>query len=739
MRLYPIHGFKHIQIILFGLFCTLSYPSLAQQSVARQWNDVLLASIKNDQARPTVNARYLFHLSAAMYDAWAIFEEDAEPYLIGTELNGETFELLDFELPTDSIARVNAQERAISYASYRLMLQKFRHSPGTNLTNTISLALMLDLGLDPTFISTDYADGNPAALGNYIAESYIRYGLVDQALEESRYQQDFLDFGEATIDPNVSGNELLDDINNWQPLAPDGGEARGFLTPHWSLVFPFALTLADLSILERDNLPFWVYHDPGAPDYMSPESAPGLADDFRWGFALCAIWSSHLDPANERRIDISPASQGNVPPLSGETDDLRAYYNFFDGGAYTPGHSLNPITNTPYDSQFVKMGDYGRVVAEYWADGPDSETPPGHWFELLKYVSDNPIFEKRYKGVGPIISDLEWDIKSYFLMGAAMHDAAISAWSVKAYYNYVRPLSAIRSMAIYGQSSDSLLPNYDIQGLPLINGYIELVNEGDPLVGENQEHLHKIKMLAWKGPDYIGDQLTEHAGVDWILAENWWPYQEPSFITPDFAGYVSGHSTFSCAAAEILTMLTGDPFWPGGMGEFFIPKDEFLRFENGPSEDVTLQWATYRDASQESSLSRMWGGIHPPVDDVRGRLIGEKVALATFELADEYFGTENVVTNVSTNALEINALHISPNPTVASLDIQVSFAKDMDIHVDLISTNGIIVDAIFKGALHAGEQHIRYERKASIPSGNYFIRMTDKRSGASTAQQLVLL
>ena len=51
--------------------------------------------------------------------------------------------------------------------------------------------------------------------------------------------------------------------------------------------------------------------------------------------------------------------------------------------------------------------------------------------------------------------------------------------------------------------------------------------------------------------------------MDWILAENWMPYQLISFVTPPFAGYVSGHSTYSRSAAEVLTLLTGTPYFPG--------------------------------------------------------------------------------------------------------------------------------------------------------------------------------
>ena len=192
-------------------------------------------------------------------------------------------------------------------------------------------------------------------------------------------------------------------------------------------------------------------------------------------------------------------------------------------------------------------------------------------------------------------------------MGGTMHDVAVTSWGIKGYYDYIRPISAIRYMADQGQSSDNTKPNYSENGLPLMEGLIELVEAGDDLAGDNNENVDKIKLYTWRGPDYIDSAAIDEAGVGWILAENWWPYQRPTFITPPFAGFVSGHSTYSRAAAEVMTMLTGDAFFPGGMGEFEAPKNEFLVFEEGPSQDITLQWATYRDASDQCSLSRIWG------------------------------------------------------------------------------------------------------------------------------------
>ncbi|MEP5072330.1 MAG: T9SS type A sorting domain-containing protein, partial [Crocinitomicaceae bacterium] len=257
-------------------------------------------------------------------------------------------------------------------------------------------------------------------------------------------------------------------------------------------------------------------------------------------------------------------------------------------------------------------------------------------------------------------------VKSYFILGGTMHDVAISSWSIKGYYDFVRPISAIRYMAGLGQSSDSELPNYDPDGLPLIDGYIELVGETDPLVGSKMEHLNKLKLKAWRGPDYIDNPSIDYAGVDWILAENWWPYQRPTFVTPPFAGYVSGHSTYSRAAAEVLTMLTGSEFFPGGMGEFLAPQNEFLVFEEGPSQDVVLQWATYRDASDQCSLSRIWGGIHPSFDDIPGRLIGEKIGIRAFDYSKAIFA--GLITAIDSKTR--GSIQAYPNPFSYELKIE---------------------------------------------------------------------
>ena len=639
-----LYKWRLLAVVL--MFCFSFTTTQAQHSVAREWNDLLLESIRNDLARPTVHARNLFHTSIAMYDAWAVFDTIAEPFLLGKTVDGFECVFDGIATPTDIQA---AREEAICYAAYRLLVHRFQFTPGGFFSVLSYQNYMSSLGYDINFNSVDYSTGSPAALGNYIAASLIDFGLQDGSNEQGSYENVSYQPVNPSLIMDFSGNPSMTNPNRWQPLTldvfigqsgiPSPINTPNFLSPEWGQVTPFALTSDDLTINQRNGFDYYVYHDPGLPPYLDTTAVGGISEEYKWGFSLVSIWSSHLDPEEESIIDISPATFGNIPESDYPTDvvGLRDFYNTLEGGDASTGHAINPATGQPYTPQMVSKGDYARVLAEFWADGPDSETPPGHWFGILNYVNDHPDFEKRYRGEGDILDELEWDVKAYFIMGGAMHDAAITAWGIKGWYDYPRPVSAIRYMAELGQSSDPAMPSYHPGGILLEPGYIEVVEMGDGLAGGNNEHVGKIKVKAWRGPNFILDPETDVAGVDWILAENWFPYQRPSFVTPPFAGYVSGHSTYSRAAADVLTQLTGDPFFPGGMGEFFAPQNEFLVFEDGPSMDITLQWATYRDASDQTSLSRIWGGIHPPADDIPGRLIGVEIAEDAFNLAETYF------------------------------------------------------------------------------------------------------
>ncbi len=632
-----------------------------RESVARIWNEVLLEGIRNDYARPTVHARNLWHSSAAMYDAWAAYDDTASTWLLGKTQAGYECEYTPVSRPRD---RQRAREEAVSFAAYRIIRHRFREAPGADFVAKLADDTMAELGYDVENTSTAYEHGSPAALGNHIAKCYIDYGLQDGANEANDYAPTVYAPVNPPIKPEEPGNPDIVHLSRWQEISltlsidQSGNIVDGtppFVGPEWGRVHPFSLTAAEATACTRPGFNLPVYNDPGPP----PQHDGASSAEFKWTHSLVAVWSGHLDPTRghgSELIDISPATLGNIRSYPATFEEHHDFYDWLRGGTPGTGYDVNPATGAPYEPQFVPRADYARAIAEFWADGPDSETPPGHWFTIANAIGEHPLLVKRFEGKGPVLGSLEWDVKLYFALGGAMHDAAITAWSIKGCYDYVRPVAAIRAMAERGQSSDPADPHcaYHADGLNYIDDatdpagdgsrrVIDCVRPGDPLAddpwtpGVDARNVGKLKIFAWRGPAYISNSNFDVAGVGWILAEEWWPYQRPTFVTPPFAGYISGHSTFSRAAAELLTLFTGDPYFPGGKSEFRVTKHEFLVFEDGPSVDLTLQWAKYIDASDQCSLSRIWGGIHPPADDVIGRRIGMKLGPKAFERARDYF------------------------------------------------------------------------------------------------------
>lgn len=653
------------------LFIAFFTPRLvAQHSVAREWSEVLLQTMQEDLARPNVQARNLFHFSVALYDSWAAYDEEAQPYLLGKTVDGFTCPFSPVKPPADVEA---ARKEAMSFAAYRLLSARFTHSPQSTGAVYRFREMMKKHGYDYRNYSFDYATGSPAALGNYIAQCILQLGAQDGANEENNY----LDHQYQPVNPPLevvtSGPGKVADPNRWQPLklnraidqdgypmlecrclgrpfaslidsvTENGRRFTGtqtFQGSDWGRVKPFALQKQDRKTYRRDGREFRLYHDPGADFFprLDTLKAAGASKEYMWNFSLIAAWSALLDPNDGTMWDISPKGMGNIQRYPRNLAELHDFYDLKTGRDPGAGHEINPRTGQPYAAKTVPRGDFIRSAVQYWAEGPDAETPPGQWLGLLNYVSDRPGLVKKFNGKGRLMSDLEWDVKSYFLLGGALHDATIAAWGVKSWYDGVRPITALRYMAARGQSTSPKLPRYHPAGIPLIPGKIELVKKGDTLAGPKNINLNKIKFYAWKGPFVVNDPNTQTAGVGWILAENWYPYQPKTYVTPPFAGFVSGHAAIAHAAAEVLTQLTGDAYFPGGLGEYTVyANNRFLRIEKGPGVDVTLQWATYRDAADQAGLSRVWSGANAPFDDIPGRMIGIETGKAAFGLAKNYF------------------------------------------------------------------------------------------------------
>lgn len=169
-------------------------------------------------------------------------------------------------------------------------------------------------------------------------------------------------------------------------------------------------------------------------------------------------------------------------------------------------------------------------------------------------------------------SHKDWqDVMLFFALGNAAHDSAVAAWDAKYAYDFVRPITAVRNLK-KGQS-----------------------------------------ICAWAG-------VCQEPAAQIMDGALWQTY----IPTPPFAEYVSGHSTFSAAAAYILQCFTGSNRYDGSVE--FEPCSSKIEPACTPKEKVTLCWATFTEAADQAGMSRRYGGIHFSEGDLEGRKLGKNVA-----------------------------------------------------------------------------------------------------------------
>jgi hypothetical protein len=229
------------------------------------------------------------------------------------------------------------------------------------------------------------------------------------------------------------------------------------------------------------------------------------------------------------------------------------------GSGFDPKHIDNLLALTS------NLSDRQKVTAEYWADGPKSEFPPGHWALIAQVLS-------RKRG-----HSLDTDAKVFFALGNALMDASVASWAAKYRWDFVRPITAIR-------------------------------------------HRYKGKpVTSWLGP---------YKGYGQVPGEQWIPYQSPNVVSPPFPEYVSGHSTFSSAAATILARFTGSDAFGAATtvtagSSLFEPRTDIQT--GTPATDITLSWPTLTAAAKDAGLSRRLGGIHFQDGDEHGYNLGQRV------------------------------------------------------------------------------------------------------------------
>lgn len=258
---------------------------------------------------------------------------------------------------------------------------------------------------------------------------------------------------------------------------------------------------------------------------------------------------------------------GRVKPFA-----LKSLSQYKIKAPATPGTKAYLEQSREVLAYSAALTDAQKVIAEYWADGPASELPPGHWNLFAQFVSrrDNNSIDK--------------DVKMFFALDNGLLDASVWTWGIKRQYDYIRPVSSIHYL-FFGK-----------------------------------------QVTAWK----LGFSTPQT-----FSGQDWRPYQAANVVTPPFPEYVSGHSTFSAAAAQVLRSFTGSDVF--GQSVSFAPGSS--RVEPGivPAAPLTLSWANFSDASDEAGVSRRYGGIHFLDGDLEGRRVGKLIGSAAWEKSKDLF------------------------------------------------------------------------------------------------------
>jgi hypothetical protein len=239
------------------------------------------------------------------------------------------------------------------------------------------------------------------------------------------------------------------------------------------------------------------------------------------------------------------------------------------------------LVNTQAD-----LDDLEKTIAYYWADGPGSELPPGHWAMIAAAAS---------RAAG---TSLDGNTKLFFALGNALLDASIATWNAKRTQDTVRPITYIRWL----------------------------------YAGK--------KVKGWAGP---GKGIVSEDGSAWI------PYQEPGVVTPPFAEYTSGHSAFSAAASQVFVQFAGTDVFKAALSVTIAAGSSTIEPKLVPSAATTLSFKSFTDAADQAGMSRRYGGIHFAEADKNGRTLGYQIGNAAWAKALTYLnGTAVIPTTTST-------------------------------------------------------------------------------------------
>ena len=537
----------------------------SEPTVVVIWDSAALQGVRDSHIGPPMVARALAIVHTCIYDAWAAYDDIA----VGTtDVTGARRQ------PVAERTEAN-KAKAISFAAHRCL---------RNLYPASQARLDATLGFDPDDPTA------PAALGRLAAQA-----VIDVRANDGANQYGSAPCPDGDVCPTVPLRVLdpvpCDSVNYpWTTVtvrqlggAPTELEPLTCVGPAGTANGPYAdydEPVADYRHYVPTN-PLMGFCSPllaacpDPDDFVNPDLPwPNVADPDHW---QPLVFSTHS------RQTFVGAQFGRVTPFALTSADH--FDSLFVGPP--PAYTRNPVQYLRDVEAMIafsaSLDEPRKLIVEYWADGPDSEFPPGHWGLFAQFVS------RRDQHT------IDQDAKMFFVLHNASFDAGIAGWHIKRKYNGVRPITAVR-----------------------------FTKQGQTIV-------------AWGGPE----RPTEP-----IAGEHWMPYNPGSNLTPPFPGFFSGHSVFSRSSATVLKLFTGSDAFGfftvipkcdrAYFGRDFLRC--FGRVEPGiPSDDTTISFATFSDAAEQAGLSRLYGGIHFPDDNTRAQQVGRRIGAQAWAKAQQFF------------------------------------------------------------------------------------------------------
>jgi hypothetical protein len=236
--------------------------------------------------------------------------------------------------------------------------------------------------------------------------------------------------------------------------------------------------------------------------------------------------------------------------------------------------NVEEITSTLTDEQ--------KILAEFWAGGPGTVTPPGMWVVFMDIVirSNKLNYLK--------------ELKYYSILCSSLYQSSICAWRLKRDHLQARPIQKIRQYE-YGNSINESWNNQTL--------------------GQYWLPYQELNFVTPPFPDFVSGHSTfsmSSAKIFCYLLETDSINLNNPVITNDMI--------------QLLCPVVTHTINFSLNNVFIFPHTSKIESSSVPSTAINLNWNCWTDMARSSGKSRLYGGIHVESSNQGGLYLGSLIA-----------------------------------------------------------------------------------------------------------------